>query len=81
MESHDCNFRDDIGMGCINDRCPLHRAMRHLASNLSAAAVLCRAFSLGHVRGVYRPTVNDSHHYIDEYERTVWRPGCGKQAP
>ena len=45
LEPHDCNFRDDIG--CINDRCPLHRAMRALARCLRDAAACERAFSLG----------------------------------
>jgi hypothetical protein len=52
-----------------------------LAHNLGIAGGLCRSFSLGHVRGLFRPSIDDSREIVDEYERTVWRAGTGKAAP
>lgn len=71
MEAHDCNFRPDLGMGCINGRCPLHRAMRRLGDNLAIAGVLCHSHRLGRV---------DRHTEIwqGKQSRQRWFPGCGR---
>lgn len=66
MEAHDCNFHDEL-QRCINDRCPLHRAMRKLASNLQIAALLCRAHKNA-IEGGWAMN-------------TIWSPGCGRSAP
>lgn len=70
MKAHDCNFHDVLRR-CINDRCPLHRALRLLAANLATAAGLAEAFELGnlHARDVYW---HGGKH--------AWRPGCGRPA-
>lgn len=70
MEAHDCNSREDLGVGCINARCPLHRAMRSLAANLAIGAALCLSFVLGQMRGGR-----------DLFYSSMWQPGCGKEAP
>ena len=72
-EAHDCNWRD--GIGCINDRCVLHRAMRALSANLVIAAGLCRAFLLGCWYG------NESVYLMGDEEPTEWRPGCNLPTP
>lgn len=46
MESHDCNFHDALKR-CINDRCPLHRGMRTLSSNLKFVGALFGAERIG----------------------------------
>jgi hypothetical protein len=46
MEAHDCNWHEGARI-CINDRCPLHRAMRKFAANLYIAGALCAAFDSG----------------------------------
>ena len=70
MEAHDCNFRDDLKR-CINDRCPLHRSMRALASCLRIAAGLCAAFYLG---SDYRMRM-----MLALPESEDWKPGCGRE--
>jgi hypothetical protein len=72
MEVHDCNFRPDLGMGCINDRCPLHRAMRVFAANLRIAAALCRSHTLGEGFGYEWAT--------REPVWPRWEPGCQRDA-
>lgn len=69
MEPHDCNWHDDLRR-CINERCPLHRAMRRLASNLEIAGALCASFRAGDNFGF--------HMGSDESQCTCqWAPGHG----
>jgi hypothetical protein len=46
MEAHDCNFHDALQV-CINDRCPLHLAMRTLAANLKVVGFGATLFRAG----------------------------------
>jgi hypothetical protein len=70
MEAHDCNFRPDLGMGCINSRCPGHRAMRTLAENLRIAAFGAAMFKAGDNFGF--------HMGEDSSQCTCqWTPGRG----
>jgi hypothetical protein len=71
MEAHDCNFRPDLGMGCINDRCPLHRGMRTLGENLRVIGALFASFRAGDNFGF--------HMGADETQCTCqWSPGSGE---
>lgn len=80
MEPHDCSwfeFAYSRGAACINDRCPLHRAMRALAGNLAIGAALCRAHRLGVKYGI--------EHMVTSWNGGGWtypfEPGCGRSAP
>ena len=92
MEAHDCNFHDVL-QRCINDRCPLHRALRLLAANLATAAALCEAFRQGFEEGFgisgegfnaeYSPRLTTARFTAmaetASYDHE-WRPGCGRPA-
>lgn len=75
MEPHDCNFRH---ASCINDRCPLHRAMRCLARCLRDGAALAWSFQLGWRAGYDACPCGDS---VRDLFPDHWRPGCRRNAP
>lgn len=81
MEAHDCTWRD--GIGCINARCPLHRAMRSLGACVAIGAGLCRSYDLGE-KGM---PVGPGRRWalpnggVASIPDAIWRPGCGKAAP
>lgn len=70
IEAHDCSWRD--GIGCINDRCPLHRGMRRLGENLKIGGALCASFRAGDNFGFHMGS-------DDMMQCTCqWSPGCGE---
>lgn len=63
MEAHDCNWRDSIG--CINERCPLHRAMRMLGKNLWLGGGLAAAAQRGPLP--QHPSANEPHEFSEAF--------------
>jgi len=53
-------------------------AVQHLLYNLAVAAALCQAFKLGESQF---PIWDAPEHEVTDFERRVWRPGCGREAP
>lgn len=78
MEPHDCNFSDSL-QACINDRCPLHRAMRAFANCLRDAAFGCAAFERGYAHRSARMWSDFRRDYV--YRDDSWFPGCQRAAP
>lgn len=71
-EAHDCSWYHTKGWWCINDRCPLHRAMRVLGENLRIAAFGAVMFKAGDNFGF--------HMGSDDFSQCTcqWSPGRGE---